>query len=43
MSTAEDLMAALDKAIGPNAKQQSVTNFIDTGYPPLNKIMSGRY
>ena len=43
MTTAEELMAALDKAIGPNAKQQSVTNFIDTGYPPLNKIMSGRY
>ena len=43
MATAEDLMAALDKAIGPNATQQSVTNFIDTGFPPLNKIMSGRY
>ena len=43
MTTAEELMAALDKAIGPNAKQQSVTNFIDTGYPPRNKIMSGRY
>lgn len=38
-----DLISALDKELGPNADGQQVTNFIDTGFPPLNKIMSGRY
>lgn len=38
-----ELMAALDKSIGENAEAQGVTRFIDTGYPPLNKIISGRY
>lgn len=34
---------AMMKAIGENADNQQVTHFIDTGFPPLNKIMSGRY
>lgn len=34
---------ALLKAIGANATAQAVTNFIDTGYAPLNRIMSGRH
>lgn len=38
-----DLISQLDKELGPNADGQQVTNFIDTGFPPLNKIMSGRY
>lgn len=38
-----DLIAQLDKELGPNADGQQVTHFIDTGFPPLNKIMSGRY
>jgi len=33
----------MDKELGANADGQQVTNFIDTGYPPLNHIMSGRY
>jgi protein RecA len=39
----EDLMAQLDKEIGKNSSGQKVENFINTGYPPLNKIMSGKY
>jgi protein RecA len=38
-----DLCDALDKAIGENHAEQSVTQFIDTGYPPLNHAISGRY
>lgn len=37
------LERALKGAIGDNAEIQSVTQFIDTGFPPLNKIISGRY
>ena len=42
MSTAiEDLAASLEKAIGKNDTVQEVTNWIDSGYPPLNEILSG--
>lgn len=43
MSAILELTNALTKHIGANAEAQGVTKFIDTGYPPLNKIMSGRY
>lgn len=43
MSAANDLADALLKAIGDNAGNQAVSQFIDTGFPPLNKIASGRY
>lgn len=43
MATVNDLINQLDKELGANADGQQVTNFIDTGFPPLNKIMSGRY
>lgn len=43
MNGIDDLIASLDKAIGTNASEQSVTDFIDTGYAPLNKIVSGRF
>ena len=43
MGSIEDLCAQLDKALGPNAVKQSVTEFIDTGFPMLNKTISGRY
>lgn len=43
MSGIDDLLKALDKEIGKNSDAACVTQFIDTGYPPLNKIMSGRY
>ena len=38
-----DLAGALEKAIGSNSDKQQVKYFLDTGYPPLNKIISGRY
>ena len=43
MSALDDLCSALTKTVGENDKEQSVTKFIDTGFPPLNKIISGRY
>ena len=43
MGSIEDLCAQLDKALGPNAVKQSVTKYIDTGFPMLNKTISGRY
>lgn len=43
MATINDLIDSLDKAIGKNADEQQVSHFIDTGFPPLNKIISGRY
>ena len=43
MSTISDLISQLEKEVGANAGNQQVTQFIDTGFPPLNKIMSGRY
>ena len=43
MATVNDLINQLDKELGANAGNQQVSQFIDTGYPPLNKIMSGRY
>jgi protein RecA len=43
MSASDDLAAALLKELGDNAGNQAVSQFIDTGFPPLNKIMSGRY
>lgn len=42
MTSISDLASALDKAIGGNAVAQAVSQFIDSGYPPLNLIMSGR-
>mgnify|MGYP004709454897 CR=1 FL=1 len=43
MSALDDLCSALTKTVGENDKEQSVTKFIDTGFPPLNKIISGRF
>lgn len=43
MSAVDDLSSALLKAIGDNASNQAVDKWIDTGFPPLNKILSGRY
>ena len=34
---------ALRKAIGENVENQEVKYYIDTGFPPLNKIISGKY
>lgn len=41
--TVADLSAALDAAIGSNAENPGVTQFIDTGYAPLNEAISGQY
>ena len=37
-----DLISALVKEIGDNDANQAVSNFIDTGFEPLNYAMSGR-
>lgn len=37
------LCEALTKGIGDNADNQAVTNWIDTGNPELNRIISGSY
>lgn len=39
----DKLMKELDAAVGQNAADGSVSRYIDTGFPPLNKIMSGHY
>ena len=41
MSSMEDTLKELEKAIGANDEKQEVTNWIDTGFPNLNKAMSG--
>lgn len=41
--TLADLCDDLDKAIGANADNQAVTQWIDTGSPELNYAISGRY
>jgi protein RecA len=43
MSKLDDLCDALDAAIGANADNQAVTQFIDTGFPELNYAISGKY
>jgi len=43
MSGIDDLINSLEKEIGKNDPVQSVKNFIDTGFPMLNKIISGNY
>lgn len=43
MSVSAAMLDEMDKILGPNADNQAVSQFIDTGYPPLNKIMSGRF
>lgn len=43
MSSLDDLISSLAKTVGENDPVQSVKNFIDTGYPPLNKTISGRF
>jgi len=39
----DDLISALDSAVGANDDNAAVVNFIDTGYAPLNEALSGRY
>lgn len=43
MSTGTDLAAELDAIIGKNDETQAPTGFLDTGFPPLNKAISGKY
>lgn len=42
-SKLDALSIALDKGIGENDDQQTVTHWIDTGNPELNRIISGSY
>ena len=41
MSTAADLIKDMESALGANADNMAVSQWIDTGYPPLNQIISG--
>ena len=43
MSAIDSLAKELEGAIGENSSKQAVTNFINTGFPPLNKIISGSF
>lgn len=43
MSASEALAKSLLAAIGPNDEEQEVKTWLDTGYPLLNKIVSGDY
>lgn len=43
MSAVDDLAASMLKELGCNDDNAAVTRFIDTGYPPLNEALSGRY
>lgn len=38
-----DLADALEEALGGNDEQQGVTTWLDTGFPPLNKVISNSY
>lgn len=42
MSSITDLAEALLKGIGDNDGAQAPSQYLDTGFPPLNKILSGR-
>lgn len=41
MSAVDDLAKALQGAIGNNDPAQEVSGWLDTGYPPFNKILGG--
>ena len=41
--SADDLAKALAAAIGENDDPSTVTNFVDSGFAPLNHALSGRY
>lgn len=43
MSTANELADALIKRIGKNDSDQEVLDWLDTGFPPLNRIISGLF
>ncbi len=38
-----DLATELEALVGKNAEQQQVSTWLDTGFAPLNKIISGSY
>lgn len=43
MSSAEDIAFAMEGLIGGNDDPSTVTQFLDTGYPPLNFALSSRW
>lgn len=43
MASAADIAKSLLGAIGANDEQSTVTQFLDTGYPPLNYALSSRW
>lgn len=43
MGSVTDLADALLKGIGDNSGAQAPSQYLNTGFPPLNKILSGRF
>lgn len=43
MATAEDIAKALSSVIGVNDEESTVTDFLSTGYPPLDYALSARW
>ena len=41
MSKIDDLAAAMIKAVGESSEAGEIKDWLDTGYPPLNQILSG--
>lgn len=41
MSKIDDLAAAMIKAVGESSEAGEIVDWLDTGYPPLNMILSG--
>ena len=42
-SVFDELFGLLEKEVGGSDRESTVTQFLDTGFAPLNKIISGRY
>jgi protein RecA len=43
MASAADIASVLDGIIGKNDEEATVSQFLDTGFPPLNHALSGRF
>ncbi len=43
MASAKDIAASLEKLIGANDESATVTQFLDTGYPPFNYALSNKW
>ena len=43
MASAADIAKSLSGLIGANDEEATVTQFLDTGYPPLNHALSSKW